>query len=338
MPPWQVYYLAMIVVTGGAGFIGSNLLAALEQEGLPELVVCDRMGSDDRWRNIAKREIADLITPEELLPFLRGHVDRIDTVFHMGAISATTESNVDAILENNIRLTLDLFHWAKHTDVRLIYASSAATYGDGSQGFVDDNSQQALNGLRPLNAYGWSKAFVDRRLRRIAAEGGKTPRQWAGLKFFNVYGPNEYHKGDMASVVSKIYPKAANDEVATLFKSHHPDYADGGQLRDFVHVDDCVRVMVWLYHHPDVSGIFNLGTGKARSFFDLASAVYSALGKEPKIEFIPTPESIRDKYQYYTQADMGRLRLAGYTEDFLSLEEGIRQYVQNYLDIEDPYR
>ncbi len=328
----------MIVVTGGAGFIGSNLVAALEQAGAPEIVVCDRMGSDDRWRNLAKREIADLITPEELLPFLKGHVDRLDAVFHMGAISSTTETNVDAILENNIRLTLDLFHWAKHTDVRLIYASSAATYGDGSQGFVDDNSQQALNDLRPLNAYGWSKAFVDRRLVRIADEGGKTPRQWVGLKFFNVYGPNEYHKGDMASVVSKIYPQAKADQTAKLFQSHHPDYTDGGQLRDFVHVDDCVNVMMWLYQNAQVSGIFNLGTGKARSFFDLASAVYRSLGKEPQIEFIPTPESIRDKYQYFTEADMSRLRAAGYEQDFLELEEGVKQYVQNFLDKEDAYR
>lgn len=328
----------MIVVTGGAGFIGSNLVAALEQAGAPEIVVCDRMGSDDRWRNIAKRELADLITPEELLPFLKGHVDRLDAVFHMGAISSTTESNVDAILENNIRLTLDLFHWAKRTDVRLIYASSAATYGDGSLGFDDDNSQASLNALRPLNAYGWSKAFVDRRLIRIASEGGKTPRQWVGLKFFNVYGPNEYHKGDMASVVSKIYPRAKAGESAKLFKSHHPDYSDGGQLRDFVHVDDCVKVMMWLYENPKVSGVFNLGTGKARSFYDLACAVYRALDMEPMVDFIPTPESIRDKYQYFTEANMKRLRDVGYSSEFLELEEGVRQYVQNFLDQEDPYR
>jgi ADP-L-glycero-D-manno-heptose 6-epimerase len=328
----------MIVVTGGAGFIGSNLVAALEQAGYPEIVVCDRLGTDDRWQNLAKRELADLITPEELIPFLKGHVDRLEAVFHMGAISSTTESDVDAIIQNNIRLTLDLFHWAKHTDVRFIYASSAATYGDGSQGFVDDNAQEALNSLRPLNAYGWSKAFVDRRFKRIADEGGKTPRQWTGLKFFNVYGPNEYHKGDMASVVSKIYPKAAADEPAVLFRSHHPDYADGGQSRDFVHVDDCVKVMMWLLDHPDVSGIFNLGTGKARSFLDLATAVFQALGKQPNIEFVPTPESIREKYQYFTQADMINLRLAGYEADFIELEEGIRQYVQGFLDTEDPYR
>jgi ADP-L-glycero-D-manno-heptose 6-epimerase len=328
----------MIVVTGGAGFIGSNLLAGLEQAGYDELVVCDRMGSDERWRNLAKRELADIITPQNLLPFLESHKDRVQAVFHLGAISATTETDVDAILQNNIRLTLDLFHWCKHTSVKLIYASSAATYGDGSGGFTDDDSVEALNALRPLNAYGWSKAMVDRRFARIAAQGGKTPQQWVGLKFFNVYGPNEYHKGDMRSVVHKIYPRAKQNQAATLFRSHHPDFADGGQSRDFVHVQDCVKVMMWLLEHPEVSGIYNLGTGKARSFFDLASAVYAALGKQADIEFVPTPESIRDKYQYFTQADMTRLQAAGYPADFIELEEGIRSYVQDFLDTADPYR
>jgi ADP-L-glycero-D-manno-heptose 6-epimerase len=327
----------MIVVTGGAGFIGSNLLAGLERAGYPELIVCDRFGDDERWRNVAKREIADIITPEELMPFLEGHRNRLQAIVHMGAISATTERDVDAIIANNVRLTLDLFHWTKHTDVRLIYASSAATYGDGSQGFSDDDSVQALNALRPLNAYGWSKAMVDRRLARIVRDGGKVPRQWVGLKFFNVYGPNEYHKGDMRSVVAKIYPGAAAGETATLFESHHPDFEHGGQSRDFVYVKDCVEVVLWLLEHPEVSGVYNLGTGQARSFRDLASAVYRALGREPQIEYVPTPEEIRAKYQYFTQADMSRLRAAGYEAEFTSLEDGITDYVQNYLHGEDAY-
>jgi ADP-L-glycero-D-manno-heptose 6-epimerase len=330
--------MAMIVVTGGAGFIGSNLLAGLEQAGYEELVVCDRLGKDERWRNLAKRELADIIPPEALLPFLEAHKDRVQAVFHMGAISATTETDVDAILQNNIRLTLDLFHWCKHTAVRLIYASSAATYGNGSGGFADRDSIEALNALRPLNAYGWSKAMVDRRFARIAMDGGKTPRQWVGLKFFNVYGPNEYHKGDMRSVVHKIYPCAKSGQAATLFRSHHPDFEDGGQSRDFVHVQDCVNVMLWLLEQPDVSGIYNLGTGQARSFLDLATAVFTALGQTPKIEFVPTPEAIRAKYQYFTQADMARLRAAGYRAKFIELEEGIRSYVQDFLDTDDPYR
>lgn len=312
-------------------------MAGLEKAGYPELVICDRFGEDDRWRNIAKREIADIITPDQLMPFLDGHRNRLEAVIHMGAISATTERKVDAIIENNVRLTLDLFHWTKHTDVRLIYASSAATYGDGAGGFSDDDSVDALNQLRPLNAYGWSKAMVDRRIARIVQEGGKVPRQWAGLKFFNVYGPNEYHKGDMQSVVSKIYPLAAGGGTARLFESHHPDFEHGGQSRDFVYVADCVKVVLWLLQHPEVSGVFNLGTGKARSFKDLATAVFQSLGEEPRIEYIPTPEEIRDKYQYFTQAEMGRLRAAGFREEFTSLEDGIRDYVQNYLHTADPY-
>jgi len=327
----------MIVVTGGAGFIGSNLLAGLESAGYPEIVVCDRLGSDERWRNIAKRELADIITPEELLPFLRGHVDRLDAVVHLGAISATTETDVDLILQNNIRLTLDLFHWAKHTDVRLIYASSAATYGDGANGFDDDDTVEGLNALRPLNAYGWSKAMVDRRFARLAKEAKPTPKQWVGLKFFNVYGPNEYHKESMRSVVCKLFPDAKQAKPATLFESHHPDYEHGGQSRDFVYVQDCVKVMLWLLENPQVSGVYNLGTGEARSFKDLASAVYRALGHVPVIEYVPTPESIRDKYQYFTQANMQRLRAAGYDQPFTSLEEGVTQYVRDFLNTEDPY-
>ena len=328
----------MIVITGGAGFIGSNLVAGLEAAGYSELVLCDRFGSDDRWRNVAKREIADIITPDQLLPFLEGHRNRLEAVVHMGAISATTETDVDAIIENNVRLTLDLFHWSKHTDVRLIYASSAATYGDGSQGFSDDDSVEALSALRPLNAYGWSKAMVDRRIARIVSEGGKAPMQWAGLKFFNVYGPNEYHKGDMRSVVAKIYPVAAAGETARLFESHHPDFEHGGQSRDFVYVADCVKVVLWLLENPQVSGVYNLGTGQARSFKDLAMAVYRALEVEPQIEYVPTPEEIRDKYQYFTEADQSRLRAAGYSGPSTSLEDGITEYVQRYLHTEDPFR
>lgn len=328
----------MIVITGGAGFIGSNVVAGLEEAGYAELVVCDRFGSDERWRNLAKRELADLITPAELMPFLDGHRGRLKAVIHMGAISSTTETDVDLIVRENVRTTLDLFHWAKHTDVGLIYASSAATYGDGSQGFADTDTPEALNALRPLNAYGWSKAVVDRRIARLAAAGARTPRQWAGLKFFNVYGPNEYHKGDMKSVVAKIYPRARDGQAARLFESHHPDFEDGGQSRDFVHVDDCVKVILWLLAHPEVSGIYNLGTGEARSFKDLATAVYRALGQEPNIEYVPTPEAIRAKYQYFTQADMSRLRAAGYDAPFRSLEDGIADYVQSYLHTDDPYR
>lgn len=328
----------MIVVTGGAGFIGSNLVAALEERGRTELVVCDRLGTDEKWRNIAKREIADLIEPENLLEFLHSNGSHIDTVFHMGAISATTERDADLIARTNLRLSLDLWDYCTHHGVRLVYASSAATYGDGSAGFDDDGSPAALAKLRPLNAYGWSKHAFDRRIARLVASGAKTPPQWAGLKFFNVYGPNELHKGAMASVVSKTHARVRAGEAAVLFRSHDSRYTDGGQLRDFVHVDDCVAQMLWLLDTPGVSGLFNCGSGRARSFLDLTNAVYSALALRPRIEWVDTPLEIRAKYQYFTEARMERVRRAGYARPATSLEDGVRDYVQRFLEAADPYR
>ncbi|MBT6137159.1 MAG: ADP-glyceromanno-heptose 6-epimerase [Rhodospirillaceae bacterium] len=331
----------MIVVTGGAGFIGSNLVAALcerDAEARVDIVVCDHLGSDDKWRNIAKRELADVVPPDELGAFLDAHAGEIEAIFHLGASSSTTETDVDFILRNNFRLSLDLWQWCATHDARLIYASSAATYGDGSDGFTDDASIAGLSKLAPLNPYGWSKHLFDRRVLRLIADGAPSPRQWAGLKFFNVYGPNEYHKGGQKSVVSQIYPRAAEGLPAILFRSHHPDYTDGGQLRDFVWVGDCVDVMLWLLDNPGTNGLFNLGTGKARSFADLASAVYVALEREPVLEFVDTPVEIRDRYQYFTQAHMEKLRDAGYDGQFTSLEEGVRRYVQDFLETEDPYR
>ncbi|MDH3453200.1 MAG: ADP-glyceromanno-heptose 6-epimerase, partial [Gammaproteobacteria bacterium] len=218
------------------------------------------------------------------------------------------------------------------------YASSAATYGNGEQGFADDASRSALARLRPLNLYGWSKHLFDRWAMRQVELHRPRPPQWVGLKFFNVYGPNEYHKDSMRSVVAQLYPALANGEAARLFASDNPDYTDGGQLRDFVYVDDCVAVLCWLLQHRYVSGIFNLGTGTARSFADLATAAMLALDREPHIEYIPMPEKLRGKYQYYTQAEMTRLRAAGYTAAFHSLEQGIEDYVRNYLHSDDPYR
>jgi ADP-L-glycero-D-manno-heptose 6-epimerase len=326
----------MIIVTGGTGFIGSNILAGLEGRG--DLVVVDWLGDGDKWRNLAKRELADIVRPEDLGRFLEGRDgDGIEAIVHMGAISATTEADVDRIVANNVRLTLDLFRWCGRKKVRLIYASSAATYGDGAQGFVDDDSIEALSRLRPLNAYGWSKHMVDRRLARMLREGGSLPPQCVGLKFFNVYGPNEEHKGSMRSVVHQLQPKVAAGEPATLFRSHRPDYEDGGQLRDFIYVKDVVDVVTWLFDSPQVQGLYNVGTGEARSFADLARAVFAAEGREPDIRYIDTPESIRDKYQYFTQADMAKLRAAGYERPFTSLEDGVRDYVQGYLQAEDRY-
>jgi ADP-L-glycero-D-manno-heptose 6-epimerase len=327
----------MIIVTGGAGFIGSNLVAGLEQAVGGDIVVVDRLGTDEKWRNIAKRELAAIVPPEDFFEFLERHRGDVETIFHLGAISATTERDADLIVRENITLPLRLWHWCAENRTRLVYASSAATYGDGSAGFDDDDSPEGLAALRPMNAYGWSKHAFDRRAVRLAASGVHPP-QWVGLKFFNVYGPNEYHKGTMKSVVAQITPKIAAGESAKLFTSHHPDYPDGGQLRDFVYVDDCVRVMLWLLEARHVNGVFNLGTGAARSFADLARAVFAALGQEERVEYIEMPEAIRDRYQYFTQARMDRLREAGYPDQFTTLEEGVRRYVKGFLTSDDPYR
>ena len=327
----------MYVVTGGAGFIGSNIVRGLGERGLGPIVVVDWLKEDERWRNIAKHELDNIVLPENLFPFLKLHSASIKAIIHMGAISDTTECDVDLMIANNYQYPMDLWRWCSGNDVCFIYASSAATYGDGAKGFNDDGSIDALAELKPLNAYGWSKHLFDRKVARMIEDGEPRPPQWAGLKFFNVYGPNEYHKGRMASVVSQIYPTAEKGETCRLFKSHHPDYEDGGQLRDFIWVGDCVDIVLWLLENPQVNGLFNCGTGKARSFASLARAVYAALGRNADIEFIDTPEDIRDKYQYFTQAPMDRLIAAGYRKSMASLEDGVTKYVKKYLNADDPY-
>jgi ADP-L-glycero-D-manno-heptose 6-epimerase len=328
----------LVLVTGGAGFIGSNIVARLARDPDADVVVCDWLGAADeaRWRNIAKHPIADLIAPETLFDWLATHVSELELVVHMGAISATTEPDVDKIVRNNFMLSRDLFGWCADNRRRLIYASSAATYGDGALGFDDDNAPAALAALRPLNAYGWSKALFDLYAVRQASRGAAPP-QWAGLKFFNVYGPNEGHKGSMKSVVAQIWPDVSRGHGVRLFKSHRPDFADGGQLRDFVYIRDVADVLEWLAARPDVSGIFNLGSGRARSFKDLAEATFAAAGKPAQIEYVPTPESIRDRYQYFTEARLERLRAAGYEGQFTSLEDGVGDYVRGFLSKADPY-
>jgi ADP-L-glycero-D-manno-heptose 6-epimerase len=328
----------MIIVTGGTGFIGSNLVAGLEAHGCKDIVICDTLGMEDKWRNIAKREIRDIVHPDRLFDYLETHQDKIEIIFHLGAISSTTEQDVDLIAETNIVLSRRLWKWCGKHQKRFIYASSAATYGDGSQNFVDYQSTSELKQLHPLNAYGWSKHVFDRRVARVLEDDMEPiPPQWAGLKFFNVYGPNEYHKGDQMSVICKLYPQVMAGAAAKLFKSHRDEYEDGGQLRDFVYVKDCVSVMLWLYENEKISGLYNVGTGNARSFKDLAEATFDAADKEPKINYIDMPEILRDKYQYFTEADMHKLREAGYDKPFTELEDGVRDYVQNYMAQEDPY-
>ncbi|MDZ7781058.1 MAG: ADP-glyceromanno-heptose 6-epimerase [Gemmatimonadota bacterium] len=327
----------MIVVTGGAGFIGSNLVAGLERAALGSVSVVDRLGTEDKWKNLRRRALDELVDPGALDAFLDRRAAEIEHVVHMGAISSTTETDADLIVETNVRLSQRLWRWCARHEVPFLYASSAATYGDGSAGFDDDGSSEALARLLPLNAYGWSKHLFDRWVAREVESGGATPPQWVGLKFFNVYGPNEYHKGDMRSLVAKAYPGAARGDRATLFRSHDPDYPDGGQMRDFVYVDDCVDVMLWLLEHPEVSGLFNVGTGRAQTWLELMTALYDAVERPLDVRWIDIPEEIRDRYQYFTQAEMGRLRAAGYDRPFRSVEEGVRDYVTGYLATDEPY-
>ena len=327
----------MILVTGGAGFIGSNLVAALLERGLGPVAVVDRLGRDEKWRNLAKHDLEALIAPEGLADFLQQRGKEIAHVFHLGAISSTTERDADLIVETNIRLSQALWDWCAEQSVPFVYASSAATYGDGSAGFQDGADPEALARLRPMNAYGWSKHAFDRWVARHAKQP-QAPPQWVGLKFFNVYGPNEYHKDEMRSVVCKAFPRAAAGERATLFRSHHPDYPDGGQKRDFVHVADCVEVMLWLRDRPEVSGLFNVGTGRAQTWLELMTALYRAVGKKLEIDWVDVPEAIRDRYQYFTQADVTALRGAGYDRPFMPVATGVKDYVERYLATDDPYR
>lgn len=326
----------MLLVTGGAGFIGSNVVAALNDAGRADVAVCDVLGHDGKWKNLAKRQLADVVPPGELMAWLQGR--RLDAIIHMGAISETTATDGDLVIETNFRLSMRLLDWCTANHVPLIYASSASTYGDGEQGFKDDQSVAALKQLRPMNLYGWSKHLFDLAVAERAARGERLPPQWAGLKFFNVFGPNEYHKGSMMSVLAKRFDDVKSGRVVQLFKSHRAGIEDGDQRRDFIYVDDVVRVMVWLLATPSVSGIFNVGTGHARSFRDLILSAYAALGAKPNIEYIDMPESIRDSYQYFTESEGERLRGAGYNGGFTALEEAVAHYVKGFLDAEDRFR
>ncbi len=328
----------MYVITGGAGFIGSNVAAALDREGA-DIVISDRLRtSDHKWRNIAKRRLSDLVPPEATGSFLDANRNDIRGVIHMGAISTTTEADVDAIVRNNIRLSIDLWKFCARENIPFVYASSAATYGDGREGFLDQFDDEYLARLRPLNAYGWSKHVFDRWVLRVAESGGRRPPRWAGLKFFNVYGPNEYHKGGQRSVAVQLYEQIRERGKVRLFRSENPNYEDGGQLRDFVWVGDCVRVVLWALGDAEAaSGVYNVGSGAARSFLDKAKIVFNETEVEPSVEFVDLPENLRGKYQYYTQADLSKLRAAGYTDPMTSLEEGLSTYVHDYLGTDDAY-
>ena len=326
----------MILVTGGAGFIGSNIVASLNEAGRSDVVVNDMLGTDGKWRNLAKRQLADVVPPADLFRWLEGR--KLDAVVHMGAISSTTATDGDLVLDTNFRLSLQLLDWCTENRTPFIYASSAATYGDGEEGFDDDWSPEALKKLRPMNLYGWSKHLFDQALVDRQVKRAKLPPQWAGLKFFNVFGPNEYHKGTMASVLCRVFDEAKAGKPVRLFKSHRNGIADGDQRRDFIYVDDVVAVTRWLLDTPKVSGIFNVGTGEAHSFREMIEAMFAALGRAPNIEYIDMPEQIRGSYQYFTQSEMGRLRKAGYNAGFTPLEDAVKDYVTGYLDRTDRYR
>jgi ADP-L-glycero-D-manno-heptose 6-epimerase len=326
----------MLLVTGGAGFIGSNVVASLNEAGRTDIAVNDILGTGQKWRNLAGRRLAEFVPVIDLMRWLDGR--KLDAVVHMGAISSTTEADVDRLMENNFRLSLRLFEWCAASRTPFIYASSAATYGDGATGFADDWSAAGLARLKPLNPYGWSKHLFDQAVIERVARKDKVPPQWAGLKFFNVFGPNEYHKGDMMSLVAKRFDEAKAGAPIRLFKSHRAGIADGEQKRDFIHVDDAVAVVRWLMETPHVSGIFNVGTGKARSFRDLMTAMFAALGQAPNIEYVDMPDAIRNSYQYFTEAEIDNLRRAGFTAELLTLEEGVKRYVSRHLDRADRFR
>ncbi len=326
----------MFLVTGGAGFIGSNVVASLNEAGAADVVVNDKFGHDDaKWRNLAKREVADVVPPAELMNWLDSR--KLDAVIHMGAISDTTVTDGDLVTENNLRLSLRLLDWCTATRTPFIYASSAATYGDGTQGFDDEWSPAGLRKLKPMNLYGWSKHQFDLVVAERYAKKEKLPPHWAGLKFFNVYGPNEYHKGRMASVLSKVFDEAKAGKPVRLFKSHRDGIADGEQRRDFIYVEDAVAVLRWLMDATSVNGIFNVGTGKAESFRDMIAAMFKAMRRPPNIEYIDMPEAIRGQYQYFTQARVENLRRAGYNAGFTSLDDAVARYVNGYLNQTDRY-
>jgi len=321
----------MIIVTGGAGFIGSAFVWKLNTEGIDDIVIVDELGQSDKWKNLVNRRYVEYIHKDVFLRMICTEQTPFKprAIIHMGACSSTTERNADYLMDNNYHYSCRLAEWALSQQVRFIYASSAATYGDGTRGFSDEDA--VTETLRPINMYGYSKQLFDLWVLRQQAE-----TRCAGIKFFNVFGPNEYHKGDMKSVVFKAFHQIRETGTARLFKSYKPEYGDGEQRRDFVYIKDCVEVLWWLLEHPEANGIFNLGTARSRTWNDLIRAVFSAMNREPRIEYFDMPPEVRDQYQYFTEAKMDKLRSAGCPAAFRSLEEAVRDYVANHLRNPDP--
>jgi ADP-L-glycero-D-manno-heptose 6-epimerase len=318
----------MIVLTGAAGFIGSCLLSRLNAEGFTDILLVDDFSSAQKESNYSNHKYELKIERDAFQDWMTEHHHKVKFVFHLGARTDTTESNKEVFDRLNLSYSKDIWYFCTKYHIPLVYASSAATYGSGELGY--DDTHEIVDRLKPLNPYGESKNDFD----KWVLEQKTAPPFWAGLKFFNVYGPNEYHKGRMASVVFHAFKQIRETGKVKLFRSHHPNFQDGGQLRDFVYVKDVVEVCMFFLNYRPWSGLYNLGSGHARTFKDLAEATFKALGKEPDIEFIDTPEDIRDKYQYYTQANIAKLKAAGFSKPFTTLEEGITDYVKNYLEKE----
>jgi ADP-L-glycero-D-manno-heptose 6-epimerase len=316
----------MIIVTGGAGFIGSALVAGLNAKDITDILIVDILGKDEKWKNLRSLAFADYLEADTFLDIITaGKFDLpVEAVFHMGACSSTTETDASYLMKNNFEYSKAVASFALDKKARFIYASSAATYGDGSKGFSDDESK--LTELEPLNMYGYSKQVFD-----LWAQHNGLLKKMAGLKYFNVFGPNEYHKADMRSFVLKGYEQIKQTGKVRLFKSHNPQYANGRQMRDFLYVKDAVDMTLFFLDNKKANGIFNIGSGYARTWLDLANALFSAMNKEPDIEFFDTPVAIRDKYQYFTQADITKLLSAGYDKQVTPLESAVKDYVQNYL-------
>ena len=322
----------MIIVTGGAGFIGSAFIWRLNQEGIDDIVIVDQLGTNDKWKNLVNRRFVDYVHKDEFINMVLADKVPFETsaVIHMGACSSTTERDADYLWENNYLYSRNLAEWALRHNIRFIYASSAATYGNGALGFSDDHSK--ISQLKPINMYGYSKQLFD-----LWVLKNKLENKFAGIKFFNVFGPNEYHKGDMTSVIFKAFHQIKETGKVRLFKSYKKEYSDGGQMRDFVYVKDCLNVMWWLFNNSNVNGIFNLGTGKARTWNDLIKAVFAAMKRKTNIQYIEMPESLRDQYQSFTEAQINKLKTAGCPVKFSSLEDSVRDYIVNYLLKTDPY-
>ena len=315
------------IVTGGAGFIGSNLVKQLNESGWTDITIVDHISEKDtaKRRNLDQLKYSEYFDKKEFRGLLNSEkIREVDCVFHLGACSSTTETDEDYLRDNNYQYTKDLCEWSLKHGARFIYASSAATYGDGSFGY-SDSDENTLR-LLPLNAYGRSKQQFD-----LWALQSGVSKKIVGLKYFNVYGPGEDHKGDMRSIVNKAYPMILRDKKMKLFKSNRPDFKDGEQRRDFIYVDDAVEATIFFYLHPGINGLFNCGTGEARTWKDLAASIFSSMNLPLQIEWIDMPETIREKYQYHTQADISKLRKAGYASPFISIEEGVRRYVTDYL-------